>query len=515
MRIFSLTASVLLLSVAPHAFAQAAPPADATVPAGAARPNDAPNAEVPGPAAPVPAPMPAADPAPAYPAYPAPTVAPPEARVGDAPLDNGPKPVMGKWATTFYGFVEFDAIHDSTQPGLTTINDSEGNGAFAKPGTYAGTHGQTLFGARNSRIGFKINAPETNGVKASAVLEMDFLGNQPTSTASQAALIANPAFRVRHMALKLEDPVVDVLLGQYWQLFGWQSAFHPNTVEIQGVPGQVYSRAPQARLSKTIKTKPVNLDIAIAASRPGSRNSEEPDGQAGIKLTINDWKGLHTAGSAGTSVDGLSLGVSAVGRRFVLPALDQTGNPTSTSGRAKTKGWGVSFDALLPVIPATMENRANALTLTGSIVTGSGISDYYTGLSGGVSFPAPPNPTMATPAPTYAADIDNGMVTFDATGKIHTIDWTSWIVGAQYYLPPSGSVFVSVNYSGMHSGNAADYTTKKGSVFDKSYWMDVNLFADVTSAVRLGAEYAYFHQTYADNTTAKNTRLQFSGFYLF
>ena len=85
---------------------------------------------------------------------------------------------------------------------------------------------------------------------------------------------------------------------------------------------------------KTIKTKPVNLDIAIAASRPGSRNSEEPDGQAGIKLTINDWKGLHTAGSAGTSVDGLSLGVSAVGRRFVLPALDQTGNPTSTSGRA-------------------------------------------------------------------------------------------------------------------------------------------------------------------------------------
>jgi hypothetical protein len=513
MRYLSLTASVLLLSVAPHAFAQtaaAAPPVDAAPAAPAATPNDGSNATVPGATAAAPASTPEAPPS-----IPTPAVAPAEARVGDQPLDSGPKPIMGKWGTTFYGFVEFDAIHDSTQPGLTTINDSEGNGAFARPGSYQAAHGQTLFGARNSRIGFKINAPETDGIKASAVLEMDFLGNQPTSTASQAAMITNPAFRIRHMALKLEDPVVDVLLGQYWQLFGWQSAFHPNTVEIQGVPGQVYSRSPQARLSKTIKSDAVNLDIAIAASRPASRNSEEPDGQAGLKLTINDWKGLHTAGSAGTSVDGLSIGVSAVARRFVLPALGSTA--TDTSGRAKTKGWGVSFDGLIPVIPATMDSRANALTLTGSVVTGSGISDYYTGLSGGVGFPAPPNPNMTMPAPAYAADIDNGMVTFDSSGKIHTIDWTSYIIGAQYYLPPSGKVFISVNYSGMKSDNAASYVATAGQakIFNKSYWADVNLFADVTSAVRLGAEYAYFHQTYADGVAAKNTRLQFSGLYLF
>ena len=230
---------------------------------------------------------------------------------------------------------------------LTSINDSQGNGALARPGTYQANNGQTLFGARNSRIGFKLNAPETEGIKTSAVLEMDFLGNQPTSTASQAALIGNPTFRIRHMALKMEDPVVDVLLGQYWQLFGWQSAFHPNTVEIQGVPGEVYSRAPQARLSKTIKSAPVNLDIAIAAARPASRNSEEPDGQAGLKLTFNDWKGLHTAGSAGTAVDGLSIGVSGLARRFVIPAL-------SGVGQSKTKGWGVSIDGLIPVVPATM-----------------------------------------------------------------------------------------------------------------------------------------------------------------
>lgn len=510
---FTLTATFLLLSQAPQAFAQAAAPAPAPapVPAPAPAPVDAapaappPAAEPVAPApAPLPPPPPVAEPAPVLP------VAPADNKVGNAPLDSGPQPVMGKWGTTFYGFAEFDAIHDSTQPGLTSINDSQGNAALARPNSYQANNGQTLFGVRNSRIGFKLNAPETDGIKASAVLEMDFLGNQPTSTASQAALITNPTFRVRHMAIKIENPVVDVMLGQYWQLFGWQSMYHPSTVEIQGVPGQVYSRSPQARLSKTIKSDAVNFDIAIAASRPSQRNSELPDGMAGLKLTINGWKGLHTAGAAATAVDGLSIGVSGVARRFVLPSL-------SGVNQSKRNGEGISIDGLIPIIPATMDHRENALTLTGSFVTGTGISDLYTGLNGGVGFPSPPNPNMVTPAPTYAADIDNGLVTYDANGSLHTIDWQSWIIGAQYYLPPSGKVFITANYSGMKSDNAASYVAASGKskIFDKSYWLDANLFVDLTSAVRLGAEYAFFHQTYADGVAAKNTRLQFSGFYLF
>jgi hypothetical protein len=86
-----------------------------------------------------------------------------------------------KWDTTFYGFVETDLINDSTQG----FNDSAGNAAIARPNTYTGDHGQTTLGARNSRLGFKLAAPDYNGVKASAMLEMDFLGNQPT-TATEA-----------------------------------------------------------------------------------------------------------------------------------------------------------------------------------------------------------------------------------------------------------------------------------------------------------------------------------------
>lgn len=272
----------------------------------------------------------------------------------EAPLESGPQPVKGKWNPVLYGFVEFDSIHDTTE----SFNDLAGNAAIANPhGTYPGNHGRTQFGVRNSRIGFKLSAPESNGIKTTGILEMDFLGNQPGSPApttgtalSEGAYFASPTFRVRHFALKLEDPYVDVLLGQYWQLFGWQSMFHPNTVEIQGVPGQVFSRTPQARLSHVFKTQPINLEVAVAAARPPQRDSGVPDGQAGLRVIINDWKGVHTMGGAGTAVDGASLGVSGVERKFVLPEYSPTPSPTATRS---TSGWGISLDALLPVIPAS------------------------------------------------------------------------------------------------------------------------------------------------------------------
>jgi hypothetical protein len=426
----------------------------------------------------------------------------------EAPLDpNEPVAVKGKWNPVLYGFVEFDAIHDSTQ----SFNDSAGNAVIAKPGTFAGDHARTMFGVRNSRLGFKLTAPETGGVKTSGVLEMDFLGNQPT-TATESQFWTNPTFRIRHFAMKIEDPYVDVLIGQYWQLFGWQSYFHPNTVEIQGVPGQIYSRSPQIRLSHMFKTDAVNVELAVAAARPPERDSAVPDGHVGLRLLINNWKGVRTTGAATTSSDAAAIGVSAVGRHFRVPEF--TAAPKK---EIEKNAGGISVDAMLPLIPRTTDDRANALTLTGSFVTGSGISDLYTGLTGGVGFPTLPNPTMANPAPTYTPDIDPGLATFDSDGNLHPINWQSYMIGLQYYLPPSGKLWLSGNYSHMKSSNAADYSgdAAKAKIFTKSDWVDGNIFWDCLPPVRLGVEYAYFHQNFADDSKAKNHRVQFSAFYIF
>ena len=505
-----------------------------------------PAAPVPAPeAAPPAAPMPPAEAppppppasvliAPEPPPPPPPPPAAPSAPITLTPLAHAtPSPsnplvnVMSKFSATVYGFVEADGIYDSTQ----TFNDLAGNAAIlhtpapttATPNptpVYGAENGRTTFSARNSRFGVKLKGPETDTIKTSGIFECDFLGNQPLSSpnpvgtpaVSEASFYTSPTFRMRHYALKLETPYIDLLAGQYWQLFGFQSLFHPNTVEMQGIPGQIYSRSPQFRLSHTWKSDAVNVELAGAASRPPQRDSEVPDGQAGIRLAVNNWKGMHTAGAAGSAVDGMSIGFSTVGRYFKIPNL--SGAPTKA---VTINGYGYSVDALIPVIPATDVNHPdNALTLTGSFVYGQATADLYTGLSGGAAFANPPA-NAAGVVPTYPQDVDNGLVAFTADGVLHAIRWESVLVGLQYYLPTPNRMWLSANYSHMYSSDikALETSSNATKMFNKSDFVDGNLFVEANAAVRFGLEYAYFHQNFLDGSTGKNSRVQFSAFYIF
>ncbi|HLK38337.1 MAG TPA: hypothetical protein VKU41_16355, partial [Polyangiaceae bacterium] len=277
--------------------------------------------------------------------------------------------VIGKWATTLYGFVEADTILDSTRG----LNDLAGNAAIARPigsagGGIAGNNDQFTMGARNSRFGVRLKAPEVHGVRTSAMLEMDFLGNQPSQQAGaptpsvsqgvnstgvgEGSFWTSPTFRIRHMNLKIETPVVDVLMGQYWQLFGWQSAYQPNTVEIQGVPGEIYSRTPQIRISKTVKASPITFEAAIAASRPVQRDSGYPDGQAGLRLAVDSWTGVQTVGSAGTQISPLSVAVTGLLRNVSVNEFKAKQVNTNDLGLG-----AIAVDGFVPVIPGTKESK--------------------------------------------------------------------------------------------------------------------------------------------------------------
>jgi hypothetical protein len=434
-----------------------------------------------------------------------------------SPAPSSPT-VSAKFAATFYGFVEADFIRDSSQ----SLNDLAGNAALARAGSYAAGHDRLIIGQRNSRLGFKLKGPESASIRSSGIAEMDFLGNQPQGSpspagspaVSESAYYASPTFRIRHMALKLETPVVDILAGQYWQLFGWQGNFHPNSVQIQGLPGQVYGRAPQLRLSHAFRTPTADLELAVAALRPPQRDSGLPDAQAGLRVTLNDWKGMRTAGGTGTSVDPASLGVSGVARRFRLPEYANAPAATQTMN-----GYGLSIDAFVPLVPATPTRWANALTLTASFVRGQAIADLFTGLSGGTTL-APLPADASGKASSFALDIDNGLVIFDGNGVMHAIRWQSVLVGLQYYLPTRIRTWVSANYSHLSSSDIqnlamAGTANPAGKLFDRSDFADGNLFVDATASIRFGLEYAWFRQHYLDDVKGTNHRVQLSGFYIF
>ncbi len=442
---------------------------------------------------------------------------------------------VGKWATTIYGFVEADSIFDTTQ----SLNDLAGSAQIARGGTYAGSNNRMQFGVRNSRLGFRFKAPEVAGIRSTAVIECDWLGNQPpigpsntsaasgvstapggtgNGTSTESQYFSSPALRLRHGYLKVETPVLDFLFGQTWDLYGWQQTYAPNSVEMQGLPGQIYSRTAQIRVSKTVKTDSFLFEAAIAALRPPQRDSAVPKGQAGIRIGTPAWSGLTTGGATGTNIQPLSIAVTGDARSYTLPFPSDAGNATKA---AQKFGDSLAVDAFIPIIP-TKKRTGNALSLSGEFSTGYGNADLYTGLTGGASSAYPTN--LAKPAAGASAaspDIDPGLAVYDNLGNIHLVQWTSYRVGLEYYFPGTeGKVWVSANYANIGSNNLKNLAQnssvmKTSSVRDNETFYDANLFWDATDAVRLGAEAAMFQDKYADGQQPQNVRVQFSAFYLF
>lgn len=446
------------------------------------------------------------------------------------------------WRLTIYGFAEADGMWDSTQ----SFNDGLNNGVIAHPLTQAGRYPNFQTTIRNSRLGFKAQTPESHGVRPSGVLEFDLFGNQPRidsgggspgvasgpGATTEAVYFNNAALRIRHAYVKIENWVVNVVAGQTYHLLGWQNYFFGATCGFLGMPNQLFNRTVQLRLSHAFEWDTVSLDLAGGAFRPAQRASGVPDAQGGARLTFNHWKGITTPGSGGTDALAAAVGVSGLVRSFKVDPHAPLPAP-----RIPLLGWAIAANVLVPIIPATDgTDRRNALTLTGEFVTGTGHADQYTGMTAGATmpnvYPLPPGTPitytgMATPQDMagaaaqvglpYTPNIDPGLVAFDQYEILHTINWQTFVVGLQYYLPPNGRAFVSSNYSEATSNNIASLyhpiTPRQPwinplGVFRSSRYIDGNLFVDITPSVRAGVSYQWVQQKLTDDTTVHNHRVE-------
>jgi hypothetical protein len=455
----------------------------------------------------------------------------------------------GQWKLTIYGFAEADMMGDSTR----SFNDGLNNNVIAHNSTQAGDNPRLQFTIRNSRLGFKPEAPAIGGVRASGLLEFDMFGNQPNinsgggspgqaagpGNTTEAAFFNNAAPRIRHAYVEIKDPVVDILAGQTYHVLGWQNYFFGSTCGFLGMPNELFNRTIQVRLSHTFASDPVNFDMAVAGLRPAQRDSAVPDGEAGLRLAINHWKAMTTPGSGGTGALPAAIGVSGLMRSFKVDPYGPLPAPP-----IPLTGWALAADILLPIIPVKdSTDRGNALTITGEAVTGTADADQYTGMTAGATMPnvnplpqntpvnqsgAPQTGMYAGTEPVYGTpytpDVDPGMVAFDSNGILHTINWQTFIVGIQYYLPPNGRVFITGNYSMANSNNIASlyhpYVPNQpwvnaGGVFQSSWYVDGNLFFDITPAARAGLSFQRVNQTMADSSKAYNNRFEMTWLYFF
>jgi hypothetical protein len=417
--------------------------------------------------------------------------------------------VLGSVSTTVYGFIEVHGMYDTTQ----SFGDSPNNAQVARPGTFAGENERLQFSVRDTRLGFRFKGPDiTPAIHTSATLEMDFFAPLPGGV-SEAATFDNAPLRVRHAWFKLETPIVDLVVGQAWDLFGWQPFYVVPSIQYSGVPGNLFGRTPQVRVSKKITLGgAVTVESAIAALRSPQRDAAVPEGQIGLRISLDKWTGVQTIYTSTTLLSPASIAVSGAVRKLAVKEWSAAPTPTNENVAI---GKGIAVSAFLPILTATKDDKSNSLAIHGEFVTGEGIADLYTGLVGGVDHAPLPNPNGMTPAPTFTPNIDPGIAVYDASGKLHPVQWTTFIVGAQYSLPGlNGKAFIAGNYARTTSSNARQLGAP-AKVREREEWFNVALWVDPAKPLRFGAEYASFNDKYADGVHAKNHRVDVSAFWFF
>ena len=531
------------------ASAQTAPAPDPSTPAASApdstQPVITPPASTPDSTRPVITP-PASAPDSTQPAIAEPKTTQPGTPVALASTPGQAMTTLHGWKGTFYGFVEFDAIRDSTQ----SFGDSVGNTPllrtdgsipsyitplFTPTKSYASTNPRVIFTPRNTTFGFRVEPPEVGNVRLTSVIEFDFFGNQPTnplnsdqgnSPTTEGSYLSSATPRMRHAYVEAKTPIVDVLAGQAYNLFAWEPLFFPATDSFLGLPNMIFDRRAQIRLTKRLESRPVTVTVAGAALRPAQADSGFPDLVGGLLFQINDWKGAHMLGPSQPKHDALSIGVSGIYRQFKVAQWQNNGGDPGlyTEQAASANGSGFSIDALIPIIPVKdIKDRRNGLTVTGSFVSGTGIGDLYTGgLTGGATFPVPPNQGVLNTG-TYGPNIDPGVVQYSvmvdpvtgtqvltngaATGVLRTLNWRTYMAGLQYYLPfLDGRFVITGNYTRAQSDNMLEqqapnpacgnssgfcFAVEKNAggnptrTYRAANYYDANLFMGITDSLKI------------------------------
>jgi hypothetical protein len=487
--------------------------ASAVADAAPAAPEAAAAADVtPAPPAPAPAPVVLAPPPP----LPAPPAAPASAsgpgdeeakadfqRTRPVP-DGSPLRASGpKGTAALYGFAELDFLRDSTQ----SFGDLAGNTTLERPHTPFGDNGRALSTWCSSRLGGRMATPDDQTVQGLALVELG-----PSLDGGDLC----QGSRVRHLYLAMRSPVLDLLVGRYYGLLGWGGkGFLPNTAAIVAPPGQLYHLEDQIRIAHIFRWRPIDVEISGAVGRfaPSS-----PQLELGARLAVNGWRGASAQGAGPPTAAPLQIGLSWAGREVRENAF--TAVP---SEQVSTTGHVWALDLFAPIIPARGDDLSNGVSLTLEVTSGDGFADWYPKLTGGVLFPALPNPQgrmdPTNPPPVYFVNVPPWIARFDVDGNLTLIEWHTLVLGAQYHLPwhEGRRIWVSGVVSRTRSNNAVIGTPQAGvpSVWDNACYVDLNAFLAITNALQLAFSFQETRQTFGDAVMARNDRSQLSVAYFF
>ncbi len=280
-----------------------------------------------------------------------------------APAPKEPPATKSVWSNLdvqLYGYIKGDASYDTsrTNPGnyvmyvdseATRNNDNEFN-----------------MTANQTRLGFNINGPASETMKASGKVEFDLYGNYASENKAK--------LQMRHAYMTLLWPKLDLslIIGQTWDVV---SPLNPNTLNYPVLwdAGNTGYRRPQIRLTKGLTlSEKISMKFEGAIARTIGRSSlADP-----TVVESGEDDGFPTVQGR------VSITFPFVGPKPTVVGLSgHRGREEYDIDAAGTnedfESQGVFFDASMPV--------TKWLTLQGELFSGRNLDNYYGGIGQGVN----------------------------------------------------------------------------------------------------------------------------------
>ncbi len=406
------------------------------------------------------------------------------------------------------GFIEMDTIFDTTR----SLPEVAGNNPVARKSTFDGENSRMQFSMRNTRLAFSFGAPEVDGWKSRAYLETDFLGYDPSvsATQSESAFYTNPALRIRHAYIAVQKDSIQILVGQTWTLFGWQPQYVLSSISVSPDSGTLYQRTPRIGATDSFKLNDTNsLDVGLSFVRPTQRDGTIPNVDFGVLWANDSRKSGFSSANSDMKTKAMSVGLSGTFREFEAP--------TSITQRSNNPAWAGAADVLLPILASSDgKDTAGTLTLTGEFTAGRGYGDEFPGFSGGLAqqFAS----TQGSNTIGNNVDLDAGLGGYNTQGGFELVKLRTWNTQLQYF--PCASTFVTVGYGQLFSSNMGDF---KGGVnqtasklYDRSESYFANVAHDFTKNLRLAFEVAQYSTHYvSDGAMTRDNRAVMAAYYRF
>jgi hypothetical protein len=309
------------------------------------------------------------------------------------------EPVTSRLKLSIGGYIKPEFIYRTNNGGIGFAGSIPGAQNFGfsitpQKNTIAGSNGQFIAAANETRMNFTLNAPDWRGLKSLGFLEVDFEGDTAstverlggvapaTGIGNSAGSINNGALRIRHAFFRLSGEGLggqwSVTFGQTWNVFGMLPFYAGASLSFGGA-SLFGGRNTQLRFQHDWNfARDWTWQNAVSVSQDTTNLNETPGIDGYSRFIWRGWQGWQ----GGTRTP-ISAGISARVQRekadvYTLTpgsALANTQSQASGTRSISATAWGLTGGLFVPILPGrSATDRTWGLSVVSEGGYGSGIN---------------------------------------------------------------------------------------------------------------------------------------------